>query len=165
MKECARRLFTGRCRSGRFGRLMCALMVLAVTACGGHRDRDPRISQLRLMSDAERTARCLAMSDDERVQLFFASRRRHHTYHGLDACFMRSRHGFLLRIRHEISEHGTVYEAYDLAVLARDGRRAGVLAQEDVAALDLWALCRLRGEEGPGGQPGACFEAARRAGQ
>ena len=117
------------------------------------------------LPDKERTAQCLAMSEDARVALFFASRRRHHTYYGLDTCFKRSPDGYLRRLRGEIAVGGTVEEASHLAILASEARREGALSANDVAALELSALCRLRTTRTPGGQPGACLEAARRAGQ
>ena len=140
-------------------------MVLAVTACGGHDARDPRLQSLMRLPEAERTAHCLAMSEDARVALFFASHRRHHVYYGLDTCFMRSPDGFLRRLRGEIAVGGTVEEASHLGILASEARREGALSANDVAALELSALCHLRRTRSPGGQPGACLESARRAGQ
>lgn len=141
------------------------VLVASVTACGGHDARDPRLQSLMRLPEAERTAQCLAMSEDVRVALFFASHRRHHVYYGLDTCFKRSPDGFLRRLRHEIAESGKLEEASHLAILVSEARREGALSANDVAALELSALCRLRRTRLPGGQPGACLETARRAGQ
>ena len=124
--------------------LRALVITLVFVASAGCKSRDAGnkvISELLRQSPSERTQTCLKYSEEDRVQLFFDSQERHHTFYGADECFARSSKAVVMTIRTKVVNGGSYDDLAHLLLILTRMRVEKKLSDAELDAPQLEAMC------------------------
>ena len=136
------------------------VLLCVVSACTSTDHSTDQFAKLRALDGASRSAACLALSNEEKINLFFEAQQRHHEYFGFDDCFASSSPAFISALRSEIVTRGTVESARHYIIVIAVARRQGSASLAQVENLELPMLCKVVANESPSGDSSQCIRMA-----
>lgn len=139
------------------------LLFLILSACtSDNKDSDIFLS-LRAQDNKSRTAKCLEMTSEKKIELFFEAQHRHHEYFGFDQCFSSSSVNFISELKSEIERRGTIESLTRFIMIIMLSRQQGIISNVEIEAMNLPQLCRKLANKSPSGNPSECINMANNA--
>lgn len=117
-------------------------MLFMVVSCSVDSPKK-RFLEMRQLPKREMKLAFDRLNDNEKIEIFFQSRRRHPPYRGMDNEIRDQGKDFLVRLRNEIDVRGGMVEVLSFMGFVLDLKRRGSLSTADMKDLRIDSICDL----------------------
>lgn len=125
-------------------------IALAVSSCGGHESSvsNNLYEEINKMDEVSRVSACKVLGLDKKIDLFFATTRRHHGDYSLDKCFSSAGTEFIFSLKSKIQGVGIENDVLHFIVIVISMRVDGLISDSEIVRLDLNGLCKAKASDG-----------------